>query len=295
MKKRVIWRVGSGTSIDTWSVNWTPRASPQRPLATRPGVEVQKVAELLLPDGQGWNVQKLNECFFEGYVVDVLETPVGRAGLDDYVAWNYTKNGCFSVRSAYHSKRQITREREGQVGSSVSCIDHGGWNALWSVNVLNKVKVHCWRMAVNGIAIGDELRRRRIKEGVHCIVCKHAETMIHQFWTCPHSVEVWSSLRTRSGMHLSWPRAETGVHRDFQNWLLGWASTLKPHELTLAMMALYHMWLARNNARDEPMIEHPEETTRRVLALYEEWLSLAKPSRTQHASTAEHWLPPDTG
>jgi hypothetical protein len=57
------------------------------------GKEVNKVSELLLPNGAGWNVHKLNEVFFEADVADILKVPVGRAGTDDYVAWNFTKNG----------------------------------------------------------------------------------------------------------------------------------------------------------------------------------------------------------
>jgi hypothetical protein len=65
------------------------------------------VEDLLLPDGQGWNEQKLRATFFEVDVSDILKIPIGRAGTDDYIAWNYTKNGMFSVRSAYHLKTQL--------------------------------------------------------------------------------------------------------------------------------------------------------------------------------------------
>jgi hypothetical protein len=68
-------------------------------MGTKPGKEVSLVSELLLPDGAGWNVDKLNDCFFEEDVNDILKIPVGRAGIVDYMAWNYTKNGVFSVRS----------------------------------------------------------------------------------------------------------------------------------------------------------------------------------------------------
>jgi hypothetical protein len=45
---------------------------------------VEKVAELVvLPDGGGWNVNKIN-------VEDILKIPVDRAGTYDYLAWNYT-------------------------------------------------------------------------------------------------------------------------------------------------------------------------------------------------------------
>jgi hypothetical protein len=53
------------------------------------------VSELLLPDGQGWDEEKLNETFFEGDVEDIKKILIGCVGSVDYVAWNYIKNGIF--------------------------------------------------------------------------------------------------------------------------------------------------------------------------------------------------------
>jgi hypothetical protein len=85
----------------------------------------------------------LNECFFETDVNDVLKIPVGRAGSEDYMAWNYTKNGIFSVRSAYHLKQQMKRDVGAGPGSSLNVTEHQGWLALWAADVANKIKVHC--------------------------------------------------------------------------------------------------------------------------------------------------------
>lgn len=45
--------------------------------------------------------------FFDGDVADIQQVPVSGAGTDDYLAWNYTKQGLFSVKSAYHLKVQL--------------------------------------------------------------------------------------------------------------------------------------------------------------------------------------------
>jgi hypothetical protein len=68
---------------------------------------VTKVKELLVPEGGEWSKEKLNNCFFETDVADIMKIPIGRAGSDDYIAWNYTKNGIFSVRSAYHLNSRL--------------------------------------------------------------------------------------------------------------------------------------------------------------------------------------------
>jgi hypothetical protein len=75
------------------------------------------------------------------------------------MAWNYTKNGVFSVRSAYHLKQQIHRGATGGASSSRNAVEHQGWLSIWEADVPNKIKVHCWRLAKNGLAVGEELNR----------------------------------------------------------------------------------------------------------------------------------------
>jgi hypothetical protein len=55
---------------------------------------------------------------------------------------------------------------------------------------------------------------------------------------------------------------------------LDWFGKLKEKELGVAMLAIYQLWLARNDARDAPMIEDPEVTAKRVLFLWDEWQSI---------------------
>jgi hypothetical protein len=249
----------------------------------------------LLPEGEGWNIDKLNEVLFEGDVDDILKIPVGRAGTDDYLAWNYTKNGLFSVRSAYHLKRHLKRMSAGTASSSLNCSEHQGWLSLWGANVPGKVKIHCWRLAQNGLAVGAELNRRHIKEGVRCVACNREETNLHRFWFFPHSVETWDYLRQHAMRELRPPPADIRSPRELQNWLLEWMGSVDETEVQLGMMALYHLWLVRNDARDEALIEDPRRTARRILALSEEWRDVQNEAAVSNPRVEEHWHPPPLG
>jgi hypothetical protein len=57
-----------------------------------PDTEVEKVKELLIPGGNRWDINMLNDKFFEVDVGDILKILAHRTGIEDYVAWNYTKN-----------------------------------------------------------------------------------------------------------------------------------------------------------------------------------------------------------
>jgi hypothetical protein len=78
-------------------------------------------------------------------------------------------------------------------------------------------------------------------------------------------------------------------------WLLEWFNKLEEKELAVGLMAFYHMWLARNNAREALMVEDPARIARRVLALSEEWWALKDPSSEKISRPTEHWLPPEEG
>jgi ribonuclease HI len=70
---------------------------------------------------------------------------------------------------------------------------------------------------------------------------------------------------------------------------------MKEDELSMAMTALYHIWLARNNARDEPMVEDPEKTVSRILSLVDEWKDLNRVNNVKEAKHVANWCPPREG
>jgi ribonuclease HI len=233
--------------------------------------------------------------FFEGDVDDILKIPVGCAGAVDYLAWNYTKNGNFSVRSAYHLKMQLMRMREGKPSSSSSTDEHKGWLALWAADVPGKAKIHVWRLIKNGLAVGDELQRRRIKEGVKCIVCSQDESLLHHFWLCPHSVATWEVGREGTGLQLCSPSSLVWRPSELHGWVLDWLGRMDEKELAFSIMLLYQMWLARNEARDQAQIVSPKDLVRRSMALVEEWVALKPTAVHTPPLHTDQWQAPNEG
>jgi hypothetical protein len=60
------------------------------------------VGDFIQTAGGSWDEEKLRKFFFEEDVTDILRILVGHPGSQDVVAWNYTKNGIFSMKLAYH-------------------------------------------------------------------------------------------------------------------------------------------------------------------------------------------------
>jgi hypothetical protein len=68
---------------------------------------------------------------------------------------------------------------------------------------------------------------------------------------------------------------------------------LKPAELELVMMALYQIWLARNDARDDLIIEDPQRTARRIMVLLEEWRAVTGTVKMHGVKERVQWRPPE--
>lgn len=130
--------------------------------------DVTRVLDLLTADGSQWDIGKVDAMFTESDACDIKQTPVGGPSAADIQAWNFTKDGCFTVRSAYHLAMSKERLKFGRPSSSSPAAQHKSWLTLWGTRVPNKVKLHFWRLMRNGLAVGNELERRSIKRGMVC-------------------------------------------------------------------------------------------------------------------------------
>jgi hypothetical protein len=96
-------------------------------------------------------------------------------------------------------------------------------------------------------------------------------------------------------MSLPAPLGVFRSHKDLQSWFLQWLGSLDEVELVTGMMALYQLWLARNNARDCPMIEDTEDIAGRIVGLLEEWHGLRGEASTSSPKPVGRWSPPRVG
>jgi ribonuclease HI len=77
--------------------------------------------------------------------------------------------------------------------------------------------------------------------------------------------------------------------------VLDWIGGLEEKELTIGIMVLYQLWLARNDAREETRIIDPRQIAQRSIYLVEEWRASREQLKPVAPRAVEHWLPPDGG
>lgn len=96
-------RVGNGYFTEIWDSPWIPDDGRFTLFTTRPPdcYFPWKVADLVDPESNAWNIKMTESTFWPIDRNRILSVPLGAITSDDRVVWHYTKDGKFSVKSAY--------------------------------------------------------------------------------------------------------------------------------------------------------------------------------------------------
>ena len=193
-KKGCIWRVGDGSQIKIWEDNWIPSSHNMKVLTPRGNNLITKVEELINPITGTWDAQLIRMLFWEVDVNRILQIPL-RYGRDDVVAWQFTKNGFFSVGSAYHLQwlHKFGVNRVTEQASGVG--DDKVWSQLWKLQVPAKIKIFGWRVLHGLIPCKGILANRHIDNSSACPACHtNCEDIRHDLFECDQAKEIWRIL-----------------------------------------------------------------------------------------------------
>jgi hypothetical protein len=118
----VQWGIGNGKSVKIMSDHWIPERPPYmlKPLESIPSTAT---VHCLIDEEDGSWVQETVSAFFDKETADlILQVPISRHGGDDFVRWPHTKDGIYSVRSAYNMARAdkffVAQSKRGRGSSS---------------------------------------------------------------------------------------------------------------------------------------------------------------------------------
>lgn len=106
MEENIGWRIGDGRYVNFWMDKWVPSQGPLFDLIDNPMMEfaiTNTVADFILPSG-GWDMQKLHSFLSEDLCKKIggIHIPMQEC-FSDVDVWNPSHDGCFSLKSAYHS------------------------------------------------------------------------------------------------------------------------------------------------------------------------------------------------
>ena len=188
--------MGNGKSIQICSEDWLPSKSyPQILFPIQAPWESVKVSDLIVEDLGECNSALVRQLFCPKEENLVLSIPLSQRLPVDRVVWGGTRNGKFSISSAYHGIRELENI------SREECSDGSGmkqlWKSIWNLKLPNKIRSFAWRACREALATKSNLKKRQITKDDICTQCRmEAETSLHLFWFCDMAKDMWSNNKT---------------------------------------------------------------------------------------------------
>lgn len=132
--------------------------------------------------------------------------PLSTRIQSDSWAWQFEKNGIFTVRSAYRLfvKTKLEKEAwlEGRASSSDAEGDGRNWTKLWKVKVPSKIRVFLWRLAQHSLPTGDLLAHRHMADSATCAICGESDSWRHSLISCTLVRCVWALVDEQITEHM---------------------------------------------------------------------------------------------
>jgi hypothetical protein len=139
-------------------------------------LEQTRVVELIDPTTKSWNLPLLKAVFQEDEAKIIYTIHLSPLQPNDQLIWRSTKNGMFTVRSAYY----LAVEKQGQSRreSSGTSYMEKLWKMIWSLAVHNSVKMFLWKACNNILPTKDNLFKRKVVDHTTCPICERDEKTV---------------------------------------------------------------------------------------------------------------------
>lgn len=143
--------------------------------------------------------------------------------------------------------------------------------------------------------MGDELKKRKIKDCVSCPYCFRGESFYHCFWGCQYVKEAWKELERMSAF--MWPSFSEKCRSsgELKWWTLNTIVSSQEEPLCLWLWLMYELWQTRNATSRGEAFQNPKEVARRVCHLAEEWAIFSSSAAVRQSREKENWKPPPAG
>jgi hypothetical protein len=265
VEQGVRWGIGDGQNTQLLTDWWIPGVNPEflKPLVTVPE---DTSVNFLIDEALGtWDVDRVNTIFSEDIAALVLQVPISKFGEPDFASWPYTKNGQYSVQSAYNMARTEEfhkfRSSSKTGRSSNSEEDAILWKKLWAITAPGKMKFTLWRFAHDCLPSGKQLVHRHIPAVDACVFCGRPEPAAHTFRFCPYAQDVWSQLNQSYTVKL---RKKRFVNP--KAWIFDFLSKSSKQDSTVLAVAFWHLWNARNGVRNNEHMKDPRQLAEQIKA-----------------------------
>ena len=192
------WCIGNGRTVEIWRDRWIPTSDNFKVISPKGSDgELVKVAQLIDGDTGMWKVDLIKKHFMPHEADIILGVPLSPKMPEDSLVWAWSKNGNFTVRSAYGVALKILKA-ENSAKESGDFSDKGKsaglWKLVWKLHCPNKIKHFLWRACKNILLTNFCLTSRRVALDSSCGFYGGYESSGHALWDCAIAVEVWKGV-----------------------------------------------------------------------------------------------------
>lgn len=201
------------------------------------------------------------------------------------------------MRSAYNLARSeaflIDHNSSGRGLPSIMHDNETNWKNLWKICAPGKMKINLWRAAHDCLLTGFQLRRRHIEARDGCAFCNRDDRIEHVFLMCPFSDSVWKEIKQVYNIKLG-----RGDLANVRQWIFDFLRRGSAIQNTVLAVTFWHIWEARNNARNNVETLHPRRVVQKIVAYVEMIMQHCGPgnvSRPAERISLPSWVPPPAG
>ncbi|KAL8168274.1 LOW QUALITY PROTEIN: hypothetical protein V2J09_009773 [Rumex salicifolius] len=236
----VYWEVGNGNDIDIWRDRWIPRPDSLRAIPSG----VQSLSNRLIDYIDWafgvWRTELIREIFAPCDAKVILNMKLYDPTKQDELRWFYSKDGFFSVRSAYRFilKREIDFKKvDGAFASSTSAVE-AKWKKMWSLNIQPRVQSFLWRPCKRILPTKVNLAERIVCADNECDVCGTPELELHVLGHCIEVKKFWRFLPKQA----KWI-SQAATMTELLDYM---CNVGKPEEMEILAVVSSCIWRARN-------------------------------------------------
>ncbi|XP_021845165.2 putative ribonuclease H protein At1g65750 [Spinacia oleracea] len=236
------WKIGNGKKVWAGKDRWVNGRVPEfKSNVTLLNAATWKVNHFILPNGSGWNLNRVHSCFEFNDAREIVATELPSTSVEDFLYWRFHKSGKFTVKTTY---AMLAVEDYGLAQA------HPGldfFKILWALKILPKWKVFLWKLFHNGIASKVNVGKKGVQLSLTCDFCaKDNEDIQHIFRFCDCAKRVWryGSLAIHS---------EINENLSFIDWVLYFIRLFQCQDGKNSVRVIYFiatlwgLWLSRNN------------------------------------------------
>ena len=142
----------------------------------------------LINEKHEWDEELIRQNFLRADAEQITRIPLPRQPNPDQVVWHYDKKGEYSVKSGY----QLALKMKTPDMASCSEEKQNFWNAIWYLQIPEKVKIFMWRAFNDLLPTMENLWKRKVVQFPRCQRCYGmGESIFHALFACKVSKKTW--------------------------------------------------------------------------------------------------------